>query len=282
MEYSSYTGNKTRVAPFVATSTILLAFAILEPFFALPANASAITESQASELGPGGYLWDPSAAPSGVMTTVVKLDSQRAFVWRNGKLIGISVIASGKPGYETPDGTFTVLEKQVFHRSNKYDDAPMPYMQRLTWSGLALHGGHPRGHPASHGCIRLPMGFAAALYKEDTKGMKVVITGQPPARAQTEVANRQKSSPARTGDLQDTEFSNGQVGSNPVAPGVSERAGSGEVNDDAGYSAADGDATNSYPDQSEDNQRYYGSDRRSLDRDVPPGVPPEDLPPPPN
>lgn len=279
MEYSSYTGNKTRAASFIAAALpIALAFAVLAPS-AARANDSAITESQASELGPGGYLWDPSAASSGPMTTVVKLDSQRAFVWRNGKLIGISVIASGKPGYETPDGTFTVLEKQVFHRSNKYDDAPMPYMQRLTWSGLALHGGHPRGHPASHGCIRLPMGFAAALFKEDTRGMKVVITGHAPTNAQTMVANRQKA-PVQQDDFQPTEFSNEQGDSYATPPPVSDRAGSGDANDETGYNASDGDA-NSYPDQSEDNQRYYRPDRRPRDREVPRDLPQEELPPPP-
>lgn len=102
---------------------------------------------------------------------VVNLRDQRATVYRAGVEIGVTTISSGKPGYRTPTGTFTVLEKERHHHSNKYDDAPMPYMQRLSWSGLALHAGAVRPRPASHGCVRLPYGFAAALYKEATRGM---------------------------------------------------------------------------------------------------------------
>lgn len=160
------------------------------PAVASRAYASDLDRRDAGELSPGSYLWDSWRAPSGKMNMIVDLSSQRAFVYRNDTLIGISTISSGKPHYETPDGTFTVLKKERFHRSNKYDDAPMPYMQRLTWSGLALHGGHPRGYAASHGCIRLPMGFAAALFKEETRGMQVVITGHAPARTETAVASR--------------------------------------------------------------------------------------------
>src|SRR5438105_16366 len=141
----------------------------------------------------GGYRWEPSIAPDGPMDMVINLGAQRAFVYRDGMLIGISTISSGKRGYETPTGTFTVVEKQKDHHSNKYDDAPMPYMQRLSWDGLALHGGHPRGYPASHGCIRLPMGFAAALFKEETRGMQVVITGHAPGKQDTMMASRQNA-----------------------------------------------------------------------------------------
>jgi hypothetical protein len=101
-----------------------------------------------------------------------------------------------------------VLEKQKDH-SSKYDDAPMPYMQRLTQDGLALHGGHPRGYPASHGCIRLPMGFAAALFKEDKRGMHVVITGRAPSESQTTVASQQHA-PQQPNDWQAVEYSNSQ------------------------------------------------------------------------
>src|SRR5437868_11082383 len=100
MKFDSLTGYETWAAPLTAGAALLLSFAmLLGPLLVSPAIASAITEAQATQLSPGGYLWDPSVAPSGPITMVVKLDSQRAFVWRNGKLIGISVIASGKPGY---------------------------------------------------------------------------------------------------------------------------------------------------------------------------------------
>lgn len=113
-----------------------------------------------------------------LLSMTVNLRTQRAYVYRAGKLIGRTAISSGKPGYRTPTGTFTVLEKQKVHHSNKYDNAPMPYMQRLTWYGLALHGGHVPGYPASHGCVRLPVAFARWLYNEPTMGMVVVITTQ--------------------------------------------------------------------------------------------------------
>lgn len=95
---------------------------------------------------------------------VVSLASQRMFVFRDGELWDSSKVSTGRRGNETPVGTFPILQKKVHHRSNLYDDAPMPYMQRLTWGGVALHAGHVPGYPASHGCIRLPKAFAKKLY----------------------------------------------------------------------------------------------------------------------
>jgi lipoprotein-anchoring transpeptidase ErfK/SrfK len=95
---------------------------------------------------------------------VVSLASQRMFVFRDGELWDSSRVSTGKRGNETPVGTFPILQKKVHHRSNLYDDAPMPYMQRLTWGGVALHAGHVPGYPASHGCIRMPKAFAKKLY----------------------------------------------------------------------------------------------------------------------
>jgi hypothetical protein len=82
---------------------------------------------------------------------------------------------------ETPTGVFTILQKKQEHYSNLYNNAPMPFMQRLTWDGIALHAGHLPGKPASHGCIRLPMAFAKALFGETDKGMTVVITDEAPS-----------------------------------------------------------------------------------------------------
>ena len=262
MKFDAYAGSKTGAAPFTGASALLLSFAVLlGPLFTSRAIASAITEAQATQLKPGGYLWDPSVAPSGPITVVVKLDSQRVFVWRNGKLIGISMIASGKPGYETPDGVFTVLEKQKDHHSTKYDDAPMPYMQRLTGDGIALHGGHPRGYPASHGCIRLPMGFAAALFKEDKRGMHVVITGRTPEQSQTTVASRQKPRvPEQPNDWQAVEYSNGE----PNGPSAAtDQPGNGEAVDktDGGTGNLD---LNRYP--SQDRDISYDNDQREQDQ----------------
>jgi hypothetical protein len=127
---------------------------------------------------PGDFLWAPEAAPEGPILIVVSLKKQRAYVYRNGIPIGVSTVSTGKPGLETPTGVFTILQKEEEHTSNLYDDAPMPLMQRLTWSGVAMHAGHLPGYPASHGCIRLPQGFAEHLYGVTKLGMTVVITDQ--------------------------------------------------------------------------------------------------------
>ena len=129
-----------------------------------------------ARLKAGQYVWAPEAAPSGPMLLVVNLATQRATLFRNGVPIGASTVSTGREGYQTPTGVFTILQKQVEHYSLKYDNAPMPFMQRLTWYGIALHAGHLPGYPASHGCIRLPAGFAKLLYGVTRLGMTVVIT----------------------------------------------------------------------------------------------------------
>ena len=85
-------------------------------------------------------------------------------------------VSSGKPGYETPAGIYSILQKEAEHTSNLYDDASMPFMQRITWSGIALHAGALPGHPASHGCVRMPLGFSEQLFGLTKLGMKVVIS----------------------------------------------------------------------------------------------------------
>jgi lipoprotein-anchoring transpeptidase ErfK/SrfK len=127
-------------------------------------------------LHPGQFVWAPEVAPSGPMLLVVNVKTQRAVLFRNGVPIGATTISTGRPGYRTPTGAFTILQKQVEHYSSKYDNAPMPYMQRLTWYGVALHAGNLPGYPASHGCIRLPAGFAKLLFGVTRLGMTVVIT----------------------------------------------------------------------------------------------------------
>lgn len=128
------------------------------------------------KLKPGEYVWTPQIAPGGPMLLVVSLASQKAILFRNGVPIGATTISTGRPGYSTPTGAFTILQKHVEHHSSKYDDAPMPYMQRLTWYGIALHAGNLPGYPASHGCIRLPSRFAKLLYDVSKLGMTVAIT----------------------------------------------------------------------------------------------------------
>jgi len=126
---------------------------------------------------PGQYRWFPEASSAGPVVVVVSLVEQRLYVYRNGIAIGVSSISSGRRGHETPEGTFTILQKARFHRSDLYDDAPMPFMQRLTWDGVALHAGTLPGYPASHGCIRLPAAFAGKLFDVTRKGETIIVAG---------------------------------------------------------------------------------------------------------
>lgn len=132
----------------------------------------------ALELLPGEYLWLPELSPRGPVLVLVSLPEQRAYVYRNGVRIGVATVSTGKPGYETPTGVFTILQKKREHYSNLYDDAPMPFMQRLTWDGVAMHAGRVPGYPASHGCVRLPHAFSEKLFEVTARGMTVVIVDQ--------------------------------------------------------------------------------------------------------
>jgi len=136
-------------------------------------------------LKPGQYVWAPNAAPEGPALLVVNLATQRAVLFRNAVPMGASTISSGKKGYETPTGVFTVLEKKKEHYSKTYNNAAMPNMQRLTWKGVALHAGNLPGYPASHGCIRLPIQFSSLLFGATKLGMTVIITSLPVAPDQS-------------------------------------------------------------------------------------------------
>jgi hypothetical protein len=127
----------------------------------------------------GQFIWAPERSPAGSTLLIVNLSTQRALLFRNGVPIGASSVSTGKPGYETPTGVFTILQKAKEHYSRTYDNAPMPNMQRLTWKGIALHAGKLPGYPASHGCIRLPHGFSELLFGATKLGMTVVITKIP-------------------------------------------------------------------------------------------------------
>ena len=126
------------------------------------------------ELKPGQYLWRKINA-QGEPRVVVSLGDQLAFLYRGDTLVAVSTISSGKPKKPTPTGIFPILGKKKFHRSVKYDNAPMPFMQRLDKYGIALHGGHLPGYPASHGCIRLPKQFAAKLFAVTDVGTPVLV-----------------------------------------------------------------------------------------------------------
>jgi len=135
----------------------------------------------APSLRTGEFVWAPEAAPDGPGLLIVNLATQRAVLFRNGAPIAATTVSTGRSGFETPTGVFSILEKRKEHYSRKYDNAPMPNMQRLTWKGIALHSGNLPGYPASHGCIRLPAKFSELLFDATKLGMTVVITSLPAA-----------------------------------------------------------------------------------------------------
>lgn len=129
-----------------------------------------------AKLAPGTFEWNPQRSPSGPTLVVVSIDDQMAYVYRNGVQIARSTVSTGRPGKETPTGVFTVLQRKVKHESSIYKGSQMPYMQRLTWGGIAMHAGDLPGYPASAGCIRLPYEFSQKVYGVMGNGSTVVIT----------------------------------------------------------------------------------------------------------
>jgi lipoprotein-anchoring transpeptidase ErfK/SrfK len=113
--------------------------------------------------------------PQGPLHIIVSTAKQRVTVYANGTLVGRAPVSTGMPDHPTPTGIFTVISKSRWHVSNIYSGAPMPYMQRITWSGIALHAGKLPGYPASHGCIRLPEHFATRLWALSKIGARVII-----------------------------------------------------------------------------------------------------------
>lgn len=129
----------------------------------------------------------------GVVITI-SLSSQQMHVFRNGSLLKSSPVSTGRRNKETPQGVFAILQKKTFHRSNLYSNAPMPFMQRLTWDGIAIHAGRLPGYPASHGCIRVPKAFASELFKiTSPTTTAVIIVDEPLASAAEALALVQRS-----------------------------------------------------------------------------------------
>jgi hypothetical protein len=156
------------------------AFLSLLPLTAAHAGNGVQPLSLTTNVEPGHYMWRDDEQATGPVRILVSLPLQVAFVWRGPTLIGISSVSTGIIGHDTPTGTFTVLEKDPDHHSNLYDDAPMPWMLRITWDGVALHAGKVTGEPASHGCIRLPAAFAKDLYAIADVGTTVSVVDDVP------------------------------------------------------------------------------------------------------
>jgi L,D-transpeptidase catalytic domain len=134
--------------------------------------------SSVEHLSAGKFEWEPDRCKSGGLGVLVSLPRQMLYVYRGSVLIARSSISSGRPGHTTPSGLFPILGKEVMHHSNLYDNAPMPWMQRLTMEGVALHAGYLPGEPASHGCIRLPYDFARLLFDITSCGDPVLVVGK--------------------------------------------------------------------------------------------------------
>jgi hypothetical protein len=109
------------------------------------------------------------------MQIVISINQQKLHLYADGKEVADTLVATGVPALPTPTGVFSVIGKERFHRSNIYSGAPMPFMQRITWSGVALHEGENIGHPASHGCIRMPREFAVKLFSVTKVGVRVIV-----------------------------------------------------------------------------------------------------------
>jgi hypothetical protein len=140
------------------------------------APISMSTPSIFNLLKPQAYTWHPERSLSGPVLVFVSIPRQEVVVYRNGIRIGRAAVSTGRPGHPTPTGVFQILQKDVDHHSKTYNNAPMPYMERLTWDGVALHAGFNPGHPDSHGCVRLPAAFAKDLYGVTHTGGTVIIS----------------------------------------------------------------------------------------------------------
>ncbi len=157
--------NRRQFGRIAAVATVL-------PF--APALAQRV-DKDAEQFTNGEFNWYPDRSPGGPVILIVSLPDQRVYVYRDGVRIAASTCSTGKLGHRTPTGVFKILQKDKNHHSSTYNNAPMPYMNRLTWSGVALHAGQLPGYPASHGCVRLPKEFAELLFGVTKLGMTVVI-----------------------------------------------------------------------------------------------------------
>jgi len=165
------------------TRRLMVGTSLVLPLAAALPRALAQDGMDPAALKPGQYAWHPERAPSGAVVVLVSIPDQWVVVYRNGVRIGASTCSTGRPGHQTPAGVFVILQKDKDHHSSTYNNAPMPYMERLTWQGIALHAGNLPGYPASHGCVRLPLAFAKLLFGVTTLGTPVVIADGPTATA---------------------------------------------------------------------------------------------------
>ena len=174
-------------SPFFSFFILATTLLVLELF---SLSAETFTEGvrvspETVKLKTGEYVWEPERAPDGPLLIVASTTEQVAYVYRNGIRIARSSVSTGRPGHRTPTGVFAILEKEVHHTSSIYKGAEMPYMERVTWGGIALHAGDLPGYPDSHGCVRLPLEFSKLLFGVTMKGATVIIADEHSAPAET-------------------------------------------------------------------------------------------------
>ncbi len=152
--------------------TSLAAILCMAGFIAVAVDGTSSANARQSR---HGERHTQSRAPGAPLLAIIALAQQRVSVYGASGKIMESPVSTGATGRETPAGIYSILEKEEEHHSNLYDDASMPFMERLSWTGIAMHAGALPGHPASHGCTRLSYGFAQELYQVTKPGMRVVI-----------------------------------------------------------------------------------------------------------
>jgi hypothetical protein len=181
--------KRLAIALALAGSCVFATSALPTPAFALETFEAKMQASEAASqasfdmfeafgfkrLKPGQYLWRDVPDSAGPERVVISLTDQLAYLYRGDTLVAVATISTGRFDKPSPTGVFSVLDKKPFYRSKKYDNAPMPWMQRIDQYGIALHGGFNPGYPASHGCIRLPLAFAKKLYTVTGVGTPVYI-----------------------------------------------------------------------------------------------------------
>jgi hypothetical protein len=196
----------TLVAAFLWTAAAVLPLAAVAETFTEGKQVPPSTE----KLGAGDFVWEPERAPEGPVLIVVSKPEQVVYVYRNGIRIARSSVSTGRPGHPTPVGVFDILEKEKDHVSTIYKGAEMPWMERLTWTGIALHAGQLPGYPDSHGCVRLPLEFSKLLYTVTAKGGTVIIAddhSQPRETVHPGMIFSQASPPAADAPLAKGAFS---------------------------------------------------------------------------
>jgi hypothetical protein len=165
-------GKRQRNAACAGRAALVLAFAAL-----LAGRADAAPgQLKKHRHGEPAKRAQAEKPPTGPLTLIVSIGSQRVSLYANGEFVARGPVSTGMRGHPTPIGVFSVIQKDRYHRSNIYSAAPMPYMQRITWSGVAIHQGVLPGHPASHGCIRTSTDFAIRLWGTTKLGARVIVS----------------------------------------------------------------------------------------------------------